>query len=40
MLFRLLRNAKKWAFNILFDNKIADVETRLYFGDKYESNKK
>lgn len=31
MLFRLLKNVKKWAFSIFLDNKIADVEARLYF---------
>lgn len=35
----LLKNVKKWAFNMIFDNNIADNEARLYFGDKYEGNK-
>jgi hypothetical protein len=40
MLFRLLRNVKRWVFSIFLDNKIADAETRLYFGDDYVSKEK
>lgn len=39
MLFRLLKSAKKWVFSIFLDNKIADNEARLYFGDNYDSKK-
>ncbi len=39
MLFQLLRNVKKWVFSIFLDNKIADNEARLYFGDDYDSKK-
>jgi hypothetical protein len=39
MLFRLLRSAKSLAYKMLFDNKIADNEARLYFGDDYDSKK-
>jgi hypothetical protein len=39
MLFRLLRSVKKWVFSIFLDNKIADAEARLYFGDDYDSKK-
>jgi len=40
MLFQLLKNVKKWVFSIFLDNKIADNEARLYFGDDYDSKKK
>jgi hypothetical protein len=39
MLFRLLRSVKNLAYSILFENKIADNEARLYFGDDYDSKK-
>jgi hypothetical protein len=37
MLFRLLKSVKKWAYSVLFENKIAEAEERIYFR---ESNKK
>jgi hypothetical protein len=40
MLFRLLKSVKNWAFDFIFDNKLADVETRLYVREiKDDSNK-
>jgi hypothetical protein len=39
MLFRLLKSVKRWVFSIFLDNKIADNEARLYFGDNYDSKK-
>ena len=36
MLYRLLRSAKNLVYSILFENKIAEAEERIYF---YESNK-
>jgi len=39
MLFRLLKNVKKWVYKFLLDSKLGDVETRFYFGDKNDSNK-
>lgn len=35
----LLKSVKNWAFDMVLNNKIADNEARLYFGDKYEGNK-
>ena len=37
MLYRLLRSVKRWVFDLLFNNDLADKEVRLYFGDKNES---
>lgn len=39
MLLALLKNVKRWVFKFVFENKIADVDTRIYFGDKNDSNK-
>ena len=30
----LLKNVKKWVFELLFNSKIADREEELYFGKK------
>lgn len=30
MLFQLLKSALRWVYNLLFNNKIADAEARLY----------
>jgi hypothetical protein len=30
MLLALLKNVSSWVYSILFDNKIADAEARLY----------
>ena len=32
MLFRLLKNVKSWAFKMIFENKIADNEMRVFYG--------
>ncbi len=40
MLLALLKNVKRWAFKFVFENKLADVDTRIYFKeDKNDSNK-
>jgi hypothetical protein len=40
MLFRLLKNVKKWVYKFVFENNLADVEVRMYFKeDKNDSNK-
>jgi hypothetical protein len=38
-LLALRKSVKKWVFSIFLDNKIADNEARLYFGDDYDSKK-
>lgn len=40
MLFRLLKNASKWVYKVLFDNKIADNEARMILGDTYDDRNK
>ena len=39
MLFRLLKNVKKWVSRFILDSKLGDVEERFYFGEKNDSNK-
>lgn len=34
----LLKNVKKWVFNLFLNNDIADKEARLYFKDEDASN--
>lgn len=33
-----LKSVKKWVFDSIFDNKMAEVDERIYFGEKIESN--
>lgn len=40
MLLALLKNVSKWVFDLFMNNKIADNEARLYFGDDYDSKEK
>lgn len=37
-LLALLKNVKRWVYESFFDNNLADVEERFYFGDKNEGN--
>ena len=40
MLFQLLKNVKKWVFNLFLANDWADKEAQLYFErDKNDGNK-
>jgi hypothetical protein len=39
-MIKLLKFLGRSIYTILFDNKIADAEERLYFGDKDDSKEK
>lgn len=36
MLLVLLQSVKNWVYKLLFDNKIADNEVMLFFGEKID----
>lgn len=36
MLLVLLKNVSNWVYKILFDNKIAENEAKLFFGEKID----
>ena len=40
MLYRLLKSVKNWAFEMLFDNRIADNEMRVMYGWEPDESKK
>jgi hypothetical protein len=39
-MIKIIKILGRLVYTILFDNKIADAEERLYFGDKYDSKEK
>lgn len=36
MLLALLKSVVRWVYSIFFENKIADAEDRIYFGEKID----
>lgn len=36
MLLVLLKSVSRWVYSLIFDNKIAEAEDRIYFGEKID----